>query len=307
VTAPDPDPGRSSVAVTVRGDGLVLSADAWGSPEDATVILLHGGGQTRRSWRRAAQALHRAGRTVLAVDLRGHGASPWADPDKYLLADFAADVREICRSLSDPPILVGASLGGLASLLAVGEADAPIASALILVDVAPRLEQAGAERILDFMRAGAGGFESLEEASEAVSQYLPHRGRRRSAPGLMHNLRRGRDGRLYWHWDPAFLEARHHPEGPASVADYARLAAACANIVIPTLVVRGGISDVMSAESVRDIRSLIPQVEVIDVANAGHMVAGDRNDVFNSVILSFIDRVAPLHAPGMQRPVGDVG
>jgi pimeloyl-ACP methyl ester carboxylesterase len=58
--------------------------------------------------------------------------------------------------------------------------------------------------------------------------------------------------------------------------------------------VRGGISDIVSDEGIRELLGLIPQLEVADVAGAGHMVAGDKNDAFNQAVIDFIDRVVPV-------------
>ena len=75
---------------------------------------------------------------------------------------------------------------------------------LVLVDVVPRFEKGGSARIRDFMFNHVHGFDSLEQAADAVAEYLPHRTKPRSPEGLKKNLRH-RDGRWYWHWDPAFL------------------------------------------------------------------------------------------------------
>ncbi|MCQ0010960.1 alpha/beta hydrolase [Actinomadura madurae] len=111
-----------------------------------TVLFLHGGGQTRHSWRGAAGRLARAGWHTLALDTRGHGDSGWAPDGDYsmdaLVADLAAVVAQLGEDGGAPPVLVGASLGGLTSLVAVAEKRVS-ARALVLVDVAPRIEPAG--------------------------------------------------------------------------------------------------------------------------------------------------------------------
>lgn len=64
-------------------------------------------------------------------------------------------------------------------------------------------------------------------------------------------------------------------------------------ITIPTLLVRGRMSDIVSDESVRELRELVPHAEIVDVAGAGHMVAGDRNDAFNQAVIDFVTREMP--------------
>ena len=125
-------------------DGNRLVADVAGDPADPSVVLLHGGGQTRHSWGTTLTMLGDKGWRAYSFDLRGHGDSGWAADGDYTLDAFAGDVVAIARALGRPPALVGASLGGVASLAAIGERpDEEIARALVLVDVAPRIEEAG--------------------------------------------------------------------------------------------------------------------------------------------------------------------
>ncbi len=279
-------------------DGIRLAADARGDPNDPTVVLLHGGGQTRHAWGGALGVLAAHGWYALAVDLRGHGDSEWSPDGVYDLDRFAADTAEIARAF-DRPALVGASLGGLASLAAIGEADDPIASALVLVDVTPRLEMPGVRRIGEFMRSGLDGFDSLEQVADAVAGYVTHRPRPTDLSGLRKNVRQRADGKWVWHWDPRFVDrmsdAAGEPTGGFIRAN--RLHEAATRVGVPTLLVRGGVSDVVSVEGVEELRRLVPHAEVVDVAGVGHMVAGDRNDRFNAAIVEFLDRVARSSAP----------
>jgi pimeloyl-ACP methyl ester carboxylesterase len=231
--------------------------------------------------------LARRGYLAISLDLRGHGESDWSPEGDYSLGAFVADLQSVCSQLATPPVLVGASLGGLTSLLFAGEHPPEATRALILVDVAPQIETAGAERIGAFMRARPDGFASVDEAADAVAAYLPHRPRPKDTSGLRRNLRLGADGRYRWHWDPKFTGGDKHVD-PASYRE--RLEAAARNLRVPTLLVRGGISDVVSLEGARQFLSLAPQAEFIDVAGADHMVAGDRNDAFNESIIAFLDR-----------------
>jgi len=268
-------------------DELKLVGEARGDPAAPPVILLHGGGQTRHAWDATATALAGAGFYALAIDLRGHGESDWSAASRYGLEHFADDLVSVAESFSARPALVGASLGGLAGLLAEGSATEPLLSALVLVDVAPRLELPGVSRIVGFMTAHPDGFASLEEAAEAVSAYLPNRPKPNDHGGLAKNLRAGEDGRYRWHWDPRFL-ARDHGFSPEQFTE--RMLGCAKRLSIPTLLVRGGLSDVLSEEACREFLSLVPQAEFVDVANAAHMVAGDRNDRFTAAVLPFLSR-----------------
>ena len=275
-----------SSAISFVGDGGVrLAGDALGEPQATPVVFLHGGGQTRHAWGGAAAAVARAGAYAISLDHRGHGDSGWPTNGDYDLARFAGDVCADAEQLGRPPVVVGASLGGLAGLMAEGERG-QVLRALVLVDVAPRLEPDGVSRIIAFMETGLDGFASLEEAADAIAAYLPHRRRPRDLGGLSKNLRQRDDGRWHWHWDARFV--RRDRGDPSFVVE--RLEAAARAIKAPTLIVRGRMSDVLSEDGVRELRALIPHAAYADVAGASHMVAGDDNDAFTSSVIDFLSR-----------------
>ena len=284
-------------------DGLRLAADEFGDPTGPPVVLLHGGGQTRHAWGTTPRALAERGWYVLRVDLRGHGESAWPDDGDYRLEAIASDVLAVAGAQASLPVLVGASLGGLASLLAIGEADHDVARGLVLVDVAPTIEQAGAQRIGDFMAKNMEtGFGSLDEVADAIAEYNPHRPRPKDLAGLRKNVRQREDGRWVWHWDPRFMSGPRgsRDETRSVMLPPERLQDAARHVSVPTLLVRGKVSDLLSEEGAQELLELVPHAEYVNVAGAGHMVAGDRNDLFNDAIVGFLDRVR--HAAG--RPDG---
>jgi pimeloyl-ACP methyl ester carboxylesterase len=272
-----------------------LVADVSGPTGAPPAVLLHGGGQTRHSWHTTLRVLGERQWRAYAVDLRGHGESDWAADGDYSLDAFACDVQTVARWVGSPPVLIGASLGGISSLAAIAEGgEPPIARALILVDVAHRIEPAGRDRITSFMFEHlADGFATLEEVADAIQRYNPHRPRPTDLAGLRKNLRQRPDGRWVWHWDPRFLSGpRGGPdETRTSIVDPARLASDAKSISVPTMLVRGRQSDLLSQEGADELLELIPHAQFADVAGAGHMVAGDRNDLFNEAIVKFLDEV----------------
>lgn len=274
--------------------GLQLAADVGGPEDGPTVVLLHGGGQTRHSWHGTWRILVDAGWRAWSVDLRGHGDSDWSAEGDYSLDAFVEDVIAMAGALPTPPILVGASLGGLASLVAVGESSNPelLARAIVLVDVAHRLQAEGRDRIGAFMTGQMDGFASLEEAADAIAAYNPNRPRPTDLSGLAKNLRQRDDGRWVWHWDPNFVLGKFGSadETRSSVVEPNRLERSVDELRLPTLLVRGRKSDLLSEEDAQDFLDRVPQAEFADVAGAGHMVAGDRNEIFNRAILDFLDR-----------------
>ncbi len=218
----------------VTASGNALAASVSGDPRAPAVVLLHGGGQTRHSWLRTVKSLAARGYFALAYDARGHGDSDWPADADYGLARLADDLGSVVERLAGPPALIGASMGGLTVLHALGRHGPSWASAMVLVDIAPRVNPAGSKRIVDFMTARPDGFATVDEAADAVAAYNPHRTRPRDARGLMKNLRLRADGRLHWHWDPRLFESLPvHTD-----ADTAALLEPCSHIRIPALLVR---------------------------------------------------------------------
>jgi pimeloyl-ACP methyl ester carboxylesterase len=280
------------------GDGgVTLAGDSWGVPDGPLVVLLHGGGQTRHAWKGAGETLGAAGYYAVAYDARGHGDSDWAPDGVYTQDAMVADLIGLLGALDDRrPVLVGASMGGGTSLVAVGE-DRVDATALVLVDIAPRIEAEGAARIAAFMRQKPEGFDSLEEVADAIASYQPHRPRPRTLDGLAKNVRLGEDGKYHWHWDPRTRMQQ-------SNLDYreARLEECARNLGLPTLLVRGGLSDLLSEEGARRFLELCPHSEYVNVTGAAHMVAGDRNDIFAAAVIDFLRRTVPVDKAPQQPP-----
>jgi non-heme chloroperoxidase len=194
------------------------------------------------------------------------------------------------------PVLVGASMGGGTSLVAVGE-DRVDATALVLVDIAPKLEAEGVAKIEAFMARNPDGFESLQEVADAIASYQPHRKPPGSLAGLAKNVRLGQDGKYHWHWDPRFGVAKRSLD-----LRQKRFEECAARLTLPTLLVRGGLSDVLSEEGAREFLRVTPHSEYVNVIGAAHMVAGDRNDHFGEAVIEFLKRTVPVgkepvHAP----------
>lgn len=270
------------------GTGITIAGEAWGPASGLPVLFIHGGGQTRHSWKQTAQYVASQGNyRAITVDLRGHGDSDYAPDGDYRLDSFAEDIAGVVSRFSQPPVLVGASLGGMISILLVGEREVN-ASGVILVDVAPRLEEAGVNRIFSFMQSHQNGFDSLEEAAAAVEDYLPHRKRPLDISGLEKNLRKENDGRYYWHWDHRMLQHAHIEKAKHEE----RLLAAAQVITVPVLLLRGILSDVVSKEVVAEFQQAVPHARHLDITEAAHTVAGDSNAAFTDAVLSFLREVS---------------
>jgi pimeloyl-ACP methyl ester carboxylesterase len=271
--------------------GVSIAADAYGDPSNQLVLFLHGGGQTRHAWGGAAEALSKLGFYTVCTDHRGHGDSGWSSEGGYTLDVFARDVLALLKHFDQKPIIVGASLGGISSLRAEALSEEPVAKALVLVDTTPRMEAAGVSRILNWMLDGLEGFASLEEAADAIAAYLPHRARKTDLTGLAKNLRLGDDGRYHWHWDPEMIRSwnpDHWSDGEAAQAEIQQRLDAAAEVELPILLIRGRLSDVVSEDNAREFLEYVPHAEYVDLKDAAHMVAGDRNDAFTESVADFI-------------------
>ncbi len=271
--------------------GVSIAGDAWGNPDGPLVVLQHGGGQTRHAWKGTGEILGAAGYYAIALDARGHGDSDWASDGAYSHDHMIQDLQRVLAALGRPhPVLVGASMGGVISLIAAGERHVD-AKALVLVDVAPRIEPEGVGKIHSFMSQRPDGFDTLEEVALAISNYQPHRQRPRNLDGLAKNIRLGPEGKYHWHWDPRYRAGTRNLEERRI-----RLEACAHQLKLPTLLVRGGLSDVLTEEGVQQFLAICPHSEYVNVTDAAHMVAGDRNDIFGNAVIDFLARVAPLQA-----------
>jgi len=270
----------------VARDGLRLAASRYPGRAPG-VLLAHGFGQTRQAWTQTQQRLAHAGHGSLAWDVRGHGQSD-RNPaqSRYAGPQFVDDVLAAAESLGPAPVLVGASMGGLTGLMA--QASGRAFSAMVLVDITPRWEAAGVERILGFMNAHPDGFDSFDHAADQIAAYLPHRRERKTPAQLAHLLSERPDGRLQWHWDPRLMSEFI----PDTDGLQAQIEHACTQLDIPVLLVSGGRSDLVTDHTVQHFLELAPHARHVQLPHATHMVAGDDNDAFADTLLQYLNELA---------------
>jgi pimeloyl-ACP methyl ester carboxylesterase len=275
--------------------GNRLVADVYGEAGHP-VLLLHGGGQTRHSWRGAALTIARSGRSAITLDLRGHGDSDWVASGEYRNRDFADDIRsvalQVAQRFGTRPVVVTASYSGITSLLAEGAhftaTGGNLLAGFFIVDMALTNDTEGARKVTGFMLAHAyEGFATVEEAADTVAAYLG-RPKPKNPGGLQKNLRQGKDGRWRWHWDPKFMDGATHINTDRDEVD-ADMRAAVRDTTLPVLMVRGEASDVMLEEHIIELQKTAPRVRYVNVAGAHHMVVGEENDTFTQALIGFLD------------------
>lgn len=281
-------------------DGITLTADCYQhDAARAVVLLLHGGGQNRHAWATTARRLRARGYTVVTYDARGHGDSDWDPNGRYDLDGLASDLLAVREhtSADRPPVVVGASLGGMTILGTHLLAPPDLWTGVVLVDITPRMEFHGARRVVSFMAAHPDGFGTLDDAADVIAEFNPHRARPEKLDGLQKVLRQRDDGRWIWRWDPAFITSNFQflQGDPATGAEKfdaisELLIEGARRVKAPTVLVRGVLSDVTSQQSVDEFLAVVPHAEAVDISGTGHMVAGDDNDAFTAAVADFLDR-----------------
>ncbi|QKS00628.1 alpha/beta hydrolase [Sphingomonas sp. CL5.1] len=274
----------------VTSSGLAIAADVEGQG-DVTVILGHGGGQTRNAWRRLSAFLAERGYRVIRYDLRGHGESDYAPDGDYHLPALACDLAAIVSWADSPVALVGASLGGLAAFYALGSGIISSAMSLALVDIVLRPAAEGTARVRTFLDAHLEGFDTVEAAAEAVAAYNAGQARPPSIAGLRRNLRMAEDGRWRWHWDPRFLRQADSIEERGEL-----LMSVASRVAVPVRLLRGGASEMASDAAIAEMAASIPDFSVEIVAGAGHMVSGMANDRYAPAVIAFLEQTTRLVA-----------
>lgn len=270
----------------VGDEGISLIADTVGAPSNGSVIFAHGGGQTRHAWAKAGERVAADGWRAVMVDLRGHGESDWAPSGDYRLQKFAADLIAVAGTLGGRPHLVGASLGGLAGMMAEAYLREGTFASLTLVDITPHMEPAGVAKVMGFMSDKLEeGFATVEEAADVIASYMPHRPRPADLSGLAKNLRQSADGRYRWHWDPRFVTSVMQTRDRHSMED---MQARLGELRLPIHLIRGRMSELVTEENAKLFLNSTPNASYTDIAGAGHMVAGDRNDAFVDAVVAFL-------------------
>ena len=265
---------RMSVEVA---PGQRVSALRWGT-EEPELVLLHGGAQNAHTWDTVALALDRS---LIAIDLPGHGRSDWRSDQAYWPEENARAVAVAVRELAPRArMVVGMSLGGLTSIALTAHAP-ELVRRVVLVDVTPGVNREKAAAVTAFI-AGPESFADFDELLERTVLFNPTRSESSLRRGILHNASERPDGTWAWRYDRF-----HLPEG-ATVPDFGALWEHVGAIGVPVLLVRGADSPVVGEEDVEELRRRLPGVRVEVMAGAGHSVQGDRPVELAALLADFL-------------------
>jgi pimeloyl-ACP methyl ester carboxylesterase len=252
----------------------------WGDPARASLLLLHGIGQTAHTWAYFATAMQHHYR-VIAVDQRGHGESGWASDADYSPAAHARDLDAFIEKLKlESFTLIGFSMGGR-NAMGLTDRHPMKVRRLVIVDAGPERPSLGGSEARQFM-SGPDVLGSVEEFVERAIWFNPRRSRDALRQSLLHNLRQLPDGRWTWKYDPVLRgpNRRTYPWG-----DLWRV---LAKIACPTLIVRGAESPVLPQEQAARMLEMIPNARMVTISASGHTVMGDNPLEFEAKVKPFL-------------------
>jgi pimeloyl-ACP methyl ester carboxylesterase len=243
----------------------------WGTKGRPPMLFLHGGGLNSHTWDLVCASLRKE-RHCVALDQRGHGESEWSPEMDYGLESHIGDLDAFVDALQlERFVLVGMSLGGVNALAWAGQHSQRLAG-LVVIDTGPEIRFDGVRKIRAFT-SDATPLASVEEFIDRAMAFNPRRNRELLQRSLLHNLRQMPDGRFMWKYDQ-----RHR--GKVDPGAYERrrqrLWSAVDTIACPTLVVRGGESDVFHDEDAERLAQRLPHGRWVRIEGAGHTVQGDN-------------------------------
>jgi pimeloyl-ACP methyl ester carboxylesterase len=265
--------------LTVRG--LRFHYLDWGAQGQPPFVCLHGGAQTAHSWDDFAPVV-RENYHLYALDQRGHGDSDWAADGDYSRQTQSEDISAFVSALGlSPIILAGLSMGGINAITYTARHPESV-RALVIVDVGPEIERRGRENIQSFI-SEIDELDSFAAFVERAHRFNPRRSLDNLRQRLSHNLKQLPSGKWTWKFDQKRLGAGGRSGiGPEGLWEDVR------QLRCPTLIVRGGESDILSPEAAERMRAAIANSRITVVPGAGHSVMGDNPGGFAAAVQDFL-------------------
>lgn len=272
---------------SVNVNGLKLAYQEWGNPSATPIVMLHGFGVSGHMFDEFAERMQDR-YWLLALDQRGHGDSDWSESGDYSREAFVEDLEGFRKALGlEKFILVGHSMGGLNAVSYVNRYPGHV-TALVLVDVGPESSKEGVDNIVRFTR----GPDELdfEEFVQMAHRFNPRRTLENIRERMRHRLKPTESGKWTWKFDRRFRQ----PDSGLTVGwrlSTDELWNLFRSINVPTLLVRGAESDVLSAEVAERVVQEMPAARLVTIPGAGHSVPGDNPDAFTEAVASFLAEV----------------
>ena len=269
----------------VEANGLRFHYLDWGEPDRPPMLLLHGFAQTCHSWDFVALSLSDRFR-LIALDQRGHGDSDWAPGGDYSPEAQQKDLNAVVEALRlDGPVVMGLSMGGRNAFTYTATHPGEV-RALVIVDAGPENMQPGSENIRRFVQR-EDELDSVEAFVSRVRAFNPRRPVQQIRGSIVHNLKQLPSGKWTWKYDKLLRS----PDRPfASDPETARrLWSYLESLKCPTLIVRGGASDVVALETAEAMRKRTPGSRLATVEGAGHLVMGDNPVGFERAVTDFLN------------------
>lgn len=263
----------------VSVNGLRLRYRDWGG-DGQPCLALHGAAAHAHWWDPVAPLL-RPRLRVLALDWRGHGRSDWPRPPTYRTEDFAADLRGVIRRLRlERVIVAGHSMGGHAALAFAAWYPTAL-ERLVVLDARPAVNLA---RLLELQARGVRPPRVFRSRSAGLRRFRLSPPETTAPAALLwavggRGLRRLRSGRWVYRFDPACTATR------VPVDAWPLLP----RIRVPTLIIRGEKSTVLSREVAERMAKAIPSARLDELAGIHHHVMLDAPDAVAARVLAWLD------------------
>jgi len=256
----------------------------WGDDSAPVILMLHGFGVSGHMFDEFAERMQDRYH-LIAVDQRGHGDSEWSAEGDYSREAFVRDIEGLQAALGlERFSLVGHSMGGL-NAVAYTVANPPRVRALVLVDVGPESAKEGVDNIVRFTR-GPDELE-FEEFVEMAHRFNPRRSVENIRERMRHRLRQLESGKWTWKFDNRFR--KEDPELQiGSRLSNDEMWQLFRDVSVPTLLVRGAESDVLTPEIAERAAREMQRARLVVVPGAGHSVPGDNPDDFTAAVRDFI-------------------
>ena len=262
-------------------NGLKLHYVDWGNEQATPMVCLHGLRAYGHWFDEFAVVVNDRYR-VLALDQRGRGETDWAPDGNYTREAYVSDVEAFVETLQlDKIILVGHSMGGLNAIHYAARHPERVL-ALCILDIGPEVDPAGMQRMRTELGETPTGFDSWQEAKAFLKMRHSRASEENRQTRLKWMLKEGSDGKIAWRIDQAIFDPNLKPDDPQQTWDLLN------QIRCPTLIVRGGVSDVLSIETCEKMLTCIPGSQWVDIPNAGHMVIEDNPEACNAAMIEFL-------------------